>query len=522
MIELNRNAREALMEGIEYLNASVSITLGPKGRNVVIEQEEGIPHVTKDGITVARAMYSDDVNCQMGIDLVRQASQKTCELAGDGTTTSVVLAHTMIKNSMDKINEGVNPVLLNVGIDLAVKKAVELLKSKFVTPVGKDLAKIRNIATISANNDPYIGNLIANTFKEISKDGSIIIEDSKNYNTYVEVNQGLSFDTGYYNSSFKTNIDDKSIILDKTLVLAESEAIKDIDAITSVLQYAREVGLPIILLAPEFSSNIIDFLLANKLQGTVNVIPVRAPGINATRKSLLQDIKAYTGVGLAETNNTIPEELNLGIADKVVIKDNNLVILKPNHVDITSYVDSLKARMDDQVLDVEKTQLKDRIANLIGGVATLYVGGLSESEIKEKKDRIEDAIEATKAAITEGVSVGGGMTYFNIATDLMEKPIYAKEDIKVGYEIVVDALNKPLDQLCRNAGFTFDTILGKILDVNTQITSTFGYNFANNNVEDLVKSGIIDPAKVIRVAIENSAAITKLVNTIECIIPLQK
>ena len=517
-IKFNTEVRSLMKEGADALANAVKVTLGPKGRNVVIDKKYGAPQVTKDGVTVAKEVELENRYQNMGAQMVREVASKTNEQAGDGTTTATVLAQAIINVGLKNVTAGANPMDLKRGIDKAVEAVVENLK-KQSKKVGRDYSKIEQVATVSANNDPEIGKLLADAMRKVSKNGVITVEDSKTRDTTIGVTEGMQFDRGYLSGYFVTDTDKMECVMDDPYILIYDKKISNLKEFLPILQPAAESGRPLLVIAEDVDSEALTTLVVNRLRGSLKICAVKAPGFGDRRKAMLEDIAVLTGgVVISEEKGLKLEQATLemlGSAKKVTVtKDNTTIVggagAKEN---IQERVNQIKNEIANTKSSYDKEKLQERLAKLAGGVAVLYVGANSEVEMKEKKDRVDDALCATRAATEEGVVVGGGTTYIRAQKEL-EDLKGDNADEQTGINIVRRAIEEPLRQIVSNAGGEGAVVVDKV----RQGEGDYGYNAREDKYEDLRKAGVIDPAKVERVALENAASIAGMFLTTECLI----
>lgn len=512
-------ARNKMKKGVDILSNAVKVTLGPKGRNVVIEKKFGAPSVTKDGVTVAKEIELEDAIENMGAQMVKEVASKTADIAGDGTTTATVLAQSIISEGLKMVAAGSNPMDLKRGIDKAVALIVENLKSQSQT-VGSDSRKIQQVAAISANNDETIGKLIAEAFGKVGKEGVITVEEAKGTDTYVDVVEGMQFDRGYISPYFVTNSEKMEAELQNPYVLIYDKKISTMKDILSILEKVAQSGRPLVIIAEDLEGEALATLVVNKLRGTLKVAAVKAPGFGDRRKEMLQDIAILTG------GTVISEDMGhklegadiaaLGQASSITIDKDNTIIVggKGKKNDITGRVNQIKAQIETTTSDYDKEKLQERLAKLSGGVAVLYVGAATEVEMKEKKDRVDDALHATRAAVEEGIVPGGGVAYVRAVEALDVKVKGQLEDEQTGMAIVKRALEAPLRTLVENAGIEGSIVVQAIKEGK----GDFGFNARTETYENMFKAGVIDPTKVSRVALENAASIAGMLLTTECVI----
>lgn len=511
--------RNKMKKGVDILANAVKVTLGPKGRNVVIEKKFGAPAVTKDGVTVAKEIELEDPIENMGAQMVKEVASKTADIAGDGTTTATVLAQSIISEGLKMVAAGANPMDLKRGIDKAVKLVVENLKSQSQT-VGNDSKKIQQVATISANNDETIGKLIAEAFAKVGKEGVITVEEAKGTDTTVDVVEGMQFDRGYISPYFVTNSEKMEVELQNPYILIYDKKISAMKDILHILEKVAQSGRPLLIISEDLEGEALATLVVNKLRGTLKVAAVKAPGFGDRRKEMLTDIAILTaGTVISEEQGYKLENADLtylGQASSVTIdKDNTTVVGgKGKKTDITARVNQIKAQVENTTSDYDKEKLQERLAKLAGGVAVLYIGAATEMEMKEKKDRVDDALHATRAAVEEGIVPGGGVAYIR-AIDALEAKVRGQiEDEQTGMQIVRRALEEPMRTLTANAGIDGSIVVQKIKEGK----GDFGFNARTEVYENLFKAGVIDPTKVSRVALENAASIAGMLLTTEAVI----
>lgn len=512
-------ARNKMKRGVDVLANAVKVTLGPKGRNVVLEKKFGAPSVTKDGVTVAKEIELEDPIENMGAQMVKEVASKTADIAGDGTTTATVLAQSIISEGLKMVAAGANPMDLKRGIDKAVSLVVENLKGQSQT-VGSDSKKIQQVATISANNDETIGKLIAEAFGKVGKEGVITVEEAKGTDTTVDVVEGMQFDRGYISPYFVTNSEKMEAELQNPYILIYDKKISAMKDILHILEKVAQSGRPLLIIAEDLEGEALATLVVNKLRGTLKVAAVKAPGFGDRRKEMLQDIAILTaGTVISEEQGYKLENADLtylGQASSVTIdKDNTTVVGgKGKKTDITARINQIKAQIEVTSSDYDKEKLQERLAKLSGGVAVLYVGAATEVEMKEKKDRVDDALHATRAAVEEGIVPGGGVAYIR-ALDALEAKVRGQiEDEQTGMQIIRRALEEPIRTLTANAGIDGSIVVQKIKEGK----GDFGFNARTESYENLFKAGVIDPTKVSRVALENAASIAGMLLTTECVI----
>ncbi|KFD40174.1 chaperonin GroEL [Schleiferia thermophila] len=517
-IKFDVEAREKLKKGVDALANAVKVTLGPQGRNVVIQKSFGSPHVTKDGVTVAKEIELEDKIENLGAQMVKEVASKTADIAGDGTTTATVLAQAIITQGMKNVAAGANPMDLKRGMDKAVAKVVSELKSISVE-VGDSYDKIEQVATISANNDTTIGNLIAEAMKKVKKEGVITVEEAKGTETTVEVVEGMQFDRGYLSPYFVTNADKMVAELENAFILIYDKKISSMKELLPVLEPIAQGGRQLLIIAEDVEGEALATLVVNKIRGALKVAAVKAPGFGDRRKAMLEDIAILTGGtviseerGFKLENATIDM---LGRAEKITIDKDNTTIVNGagNPEDIKARINQIKAQIETTTSDYDREKLQERLAKLAGGVAVLYVGAASEVEMKEKKDRVEDALAATRAAIEEGIVPGGGVALVR-AGKALENVKGDNEDETTGIAIIARAIEEPLRQIVENSGMEGSVVVQKVKEG----TGDFGFNAKTERYENLFESGIIDPTKVVRVALENAASVAGMLLTTEATI----
>ena len=521
-IKFDIKAREELKKGVDALSNAVKVTLGPKGRNVIIEKKFGAPHITKDGVTVAKEVELEDQFQNMGAQLVKEVASKTGDDAGDGTTTATVLAQAIVNTGLKNVAAGANPIDIKRGIDKAVAKVVEAIKSQ-AEEVGDDFEKIENVARISANNDSEIGQLIAEAMKKVKKEGVITVEEAKGTDTSVDVVEGMQFDRGYISPYFVTNSERMECEMDHPYILLYDKKISSLKDMLPILEATAQSGRPLLIIAEDVDSEALATLVVNRLRGSLKVCAVKAPGFGDRRKEMLQDIAILTqGVVISEEKGLKLESATidlLGSAEKVTVnKENTTIVNGAGEKEcIAERVAQIKAQIETTKSSYDKEKLQERLAKLAGGVAVLYIGAPSEVEMKEKKDRVDDALSATRAAVAEGIVPGGGVAYIR-AIKSLDGLKGDNEDETTGIEIIRRAIEEPLRQIVANAGLEGAVIVQKVKDGE----GDFGYNARTDQYENLFKSGVIDPAKVTRVALENAASIAGMFLTTECVIAEKK
>lgn len=521
-IKYNVEARELLKEGVDALANAVKVTLGPKGRNVIIDKKFGAPHITKDGVSVAKEIELEDRFANMGAQIVKEVASKTNDDAGDGTTTATVLAQAIIGVGIKNVTAGANPMDLKRGIDKAVAAVVENIKSQSQT-VGENLEKVEQVASISANNDHSIGALIAEAVGKVKKEGVITVEEAKGTDTHVEVVEGMQFDRGYISAYFVTDTEKMEATLERPYVLLTDRKISTMKEIMGVLEPVAQNGRSLLIVAEDVDGEALSALVLNRLRGTIKVAAVKAPGFGDRRKELLEDIATLTGGTVITEDKGLRLDAAtvdmLGTADKVTItKDNTTIVDGGGKSEaIEARVAQIRHQMENTTSDYDREKLQERLAKLAGGVAVLYVGAATEVEMKEKKDRVEDALAATRAAIEEGIIPGGGVAYIRAADALAELK-GDNDDETTGIAIVRRAIEEPLRQIVANAGGEGSVVVNKVREAQ----GSFGYNARADRYEDMFSAGIIDPTKVARVALENAASIASMFLTTECVLVEKK
>lgn len=517
-IKFDVEARDLLKQGVDQLADAVKVTLGPKGRNVVIEKKFGAPQITKDGVTVAKEIELENHFENTGAQLVKSVASKTGDDAGDGTTTATILTQAIVAEGLKNVTAGANPMDLKRGIDKAVKAVVEFIKNN-AELVGDNYDKIEQVATVSANNDPEIGKLLADAMRKVSKDGVITIEESKSRDTHIDVVEGMQFDRGYLSGYFVTDADKMECVMDNPYILIYDKKISNLKDFLPILQPAAESGRPLMVIAEDVDSEALTTLVVNRLRGGLKICAVKAPGFGDRRKAMLEDIAVLTGgVVISEDKGLKLEQATLemlGSAEKVTVTKDNTTMVSGHGVkeNIQERVAQIKNEIANTTSSYDKEKLQERLAKLSGGVAVLYVGANSEVEMKEKKDRVDDALCATRAAMEEGVVAGGGTTYIRALSALKDLK-GDNADEQTGINIVERAITSPLRQIVANAGGEGSVVVNKVAEGE----GDFGYNARTDKYEDMRKAGIIDPAKVSRVALENAASIAGLFLTTECLI----
>lgn len=521
-ITFDVEAREKLKKGVDALANAVKVTLGPKGRNVIIDKKFGAPTVTKDGVSVAKEIELSDAIENMGAQMVKEVASKTADLAGDGTTTATVLAQAIVTAGLKHVAAGANPMDLKRGIDKAVEVVVKGLKNMSRT-VGDDNQKIEQVATVSANNDNNIGKLIANAMEKVGKDGVITVEEAKGTETEVKTVEGMQFDRGYLSPYFVTNPDKMEAELENALILIYDKKISSMKELLPVLEKTVQTGRPLLIISEEVDGEALATLVVNKLRGSLKVAAVKAPGFGDRRKAMLEDIAILTGgIVISEERGYKLENADLtylGKAEKVVIDKDNTTIINGagKKDDITARVNQIKAQIETTTSDYDREKLQERLAKLSGGVAVLYIGAATEVEMKEKKDRVDDALHATRAAVEEGIIPGGGVAYIRSIAEL-ENVKGENEDESFGVNIVKRALEEPLRQIVANAGLEGSIVIQKVKEGSDD----FGYNARLEKYESMYAAGVIDPTKVSRVALENAASIAGMLLTTECVLSEEK
>ncbi len=517
-IVFNNDAREQLRKGVDQLANAVKVTLGPKGRNVVIDKKFGAPQVTKDGVTVAKEIELEDGIQNMGAQMVKEVASKTNDQAGDGTTTATVLAQAIVNTGLKNVTAGANPMDLKRGIDKAVAEIVKSIKEQ-AQEVGGDIKKIRQVATISANNDSAIGDIIAEAMEKVTKDGVITIENAKGIDTTVKVVEGMQFDRGYISPYFVTDTEKMECSYDNPYILIYDKKISTMKDLLPVLEKVVNTGRPLLIIAEDVESEALATLVVNRLRGSLKIAAVKAPGFGDRRKEMLEDIAILTGgTVISEEKGYKLEDADLsmlGQSEKISIdKDNTTIVSgKGNSDAIKARVGQIKAQIEKTTSDYDREKLQERLAKLAGGVAVIYVGAASEVEMKEKKDRFDDALHATRAAVEEGIIPGGGTALIRAAQKLEGvKP--ENEDEKLGIEIIRRAVEEPLRMIVENAGLEGSVVVNEVKNGK----GDYGYNARAEKYENLFKSGVIDPAKVTRVALENAASIAGMLLTTECVL----
>ncbi len=509
-------ARQKVLKGVELLSRAVKVTLGPKGRNVVIDKKFGSPTVTKDGVTVAKEVELPDPYENMGAQMVKEVASKTSDAAGDGTTTATVLAESIYKEGLKNVTAGSNPIFLKRGIDKAVEAAITEL-ARFSKKVS-DREEIRQVATVSANWDETIGNIIADAMDKVGKDGTITVEEAKSIETTLDVVEGMQFDKGYLSPYFATNAEAMEAVLEDAYVLIHEKKISSLQDILPLLQTIAKSGKPLLLIAEEVEGEALAALVVNKIRGTLNVCAVKAPGFGDRRKAMLEDIAILTGgrcftedLGIKLENVQVSD---LGRAKRITVDKENTTIVEGagKSSDIQGRVKQIRRQIDETTSDYDREKLQERLAKLAGGVAVINVGAATETEMKEKKARVEDALHATRAAVEEGIVAGGGVALLRCVKVI--ESLKLEGDEAIGAQIVRRAIESPIRMLCANAGVEGAVVVGQVLENK----GNYGYNVATGEYEDLVKAGVVDPTKVTRTALQNAASVAGLLLTTECMI----
>ncbi|KAB2851322.1 MAG: chaperonin GroEL [Ignavibacterium sp.] len=516
-MEYNTEARAKLISGVNKLANAVKVTLGPKGRNVVLEKKFGAPTVTKDGVSVAKEIELDDPVENMGAQMVREVASKTSDVAGDGTTTATVLAQAIYREGLKNVTAGANPMDLKRGIDIAVQKVIEYLKSVSKEVEGRN--EIAQVGAISANNDKSIGNLIADAMEKVGKDGVITVEESKSAETVLDVVEGMQFDRGYISPYFVTDTESMEAVLEDPFILIHDKKISAMKDLLPILEKVAQQGKAMLIISEDLEGEALATLVVNKIRGTLKVAAVKAPGFGDRRKAMLEDIAVLTnGTVISEEQGYKLENATLdylGKAKKVVIDKDNTTIVEGSGKtdDIKKRINEIKSQIEKSTSDYDKEKLQERLAKLSGGVAVLKIGASTEIEMKEKKSRVEDALHATRAAVEEGIVAGGGVALVR-AMDILEKVKGENPDQTTGVKIVEKSLEEPLRQIVNNAGLEGSVVLQKVREGKDD----YGFNAATEKYENLVKSGVIDPTKVARTALENAASVSSLLLTTEAVV----
>ena len=517
-INFNVEARDRLKRGVDALANAVKVTLGPKGRNVIIDKKFGSPIITKDGVTVAKEIELKDNVENMGAQMLKEVASKTADVAGDGTTTATVLAQAIVTAGLKNVAAGANPMDLKRGIDKAVIKVVEYLQ-KLSKKVGDDNKKIEQVASISANNDAEIGKLIENAMARVKKEGVITVEEAKGTETTVEVVEGMQFDRGYISPYFVTNADKMETVLEQPHILIYDKKISNMKELLPILEKQVQSGNPLLIISEDIDGEALATLVVNKIRGSLKVAAVKAPGFGDRRKAMMEDIAILTGgTMISEERGYKLENADLtylGKAEKITIDKDNTIIVggSGKKSDITARINQIKAQIESTTSDYDREKLQERLAKLAGGVAVLYIGAATEVEMKEKKDRVDDALHATRAAVEEGIVPGGGVAYIR-AIACLDKLVGDNEDETTGVAIVKRALEEPLRQIVANAGMEGSIVVQKVREGKAD----FGYNARTDKYENLLAAGVIDPTKVTRVALENAASIAGMLLTTECVL----
>jgi chaperonin GroEL len=517
-VKYNIEARDALKKGVDTLANAVKVTLGPKGRNVIIDKKFGSPAITKDGVTVAKEIDLKDPIENMGAQMVKEVASKTADIAGDGTTTATVLAQAIVTAGIKNVAAGANPMDLKRGIDKAVTAVVANLKEQSQA-VGDDNNKIKQVGSISANNDEVIGSLIAEAMQKVGKDGVITVEEAKGTETEVKTVEGMQFDRGYLSAYFVTNVDKMEAELENPYILIYDKKISNMKELLPILEKQVQTGKPLVIISEDLDGEALSTLVVNKIRGSLKVAAVKAPGFGDRRKAMLEDIAILTGgrVISEETGFKLEntELSDLGQAEKITIDKDNTTIINGagDKAEIKARVGQIKAQVETTTSDYDKEKLQERLAKLSGGVAVLYVGAASEVEMKEKKDRVDDALHATRAAVEEGIVAGGGVAFIRAVAALADLK-GANEDENTGIQIIRRAIEEPLRQICENAGIEGSIVVQKVKEG----TADFGYNARTDVYENLIGAGVIDPTKVSRVALENAASIAAMLLTTEVVL----
>ena len=522
LIKFDIKAREELKKGVDQLSNAVKVTLGPKGRNVILDKKFGAPHITKDGVSVAREVELEDEFQNIGAQLVKEVASKTNDDAGDGTTTATVLAQAIVNEGLKNVAAGANPMDLKRGIDKAVERVVASIKAQ-AQEVGDDFSKIENVARISANNDAKIGELIAEAMKKVKRDGVITVEDAKGTDTYVDVVEGMQFDRGYISPYFVTNAEKMSCEMEHPYILLFDKKISTLKDMLPILEQTAQSGRPLLIISEDVDSEALATLVVNRMRGSLKVCAVKAPGFGDRRKEMLEDIAILTGgvvisedMGMNLASATIDM---LGTAEKIAVNKETTTIVNGagNKDKIADRVAQIRTQIETNKSSYDKEKLQERLAKLAGGVAVLYIGAPSEVEMKEKKDRVDDALSATRAAVAEGIVPGGGVAYIRCLDDL-EGFTGDNDDETTGIRIVKRAIEEPLRQIVNNAGLEGAVVVNEVRNGKDD----FGYNARTEKYENLYETGVIDPAKVTRVALENAASIAGMFLTTECVIAEKK
>ena len=517
-ITFNLDARDALKKGVDALANAVKVTLGPKGRNVIIDKKFGSPTITKDGVTVAKEIELTNSIENMGAQMLKEVASKTADIAGDGTTTATVLAQSIVNTGLKNVTAGANPMDLKRGIDKAVEAVVASLK-KMSKEVGDDNKKIEQVATISANNDSEIGKLIAEAMAKVKREGVITVEEAKGTETTVEIVEGMQFDRGYISPYFVTNADKMQAVLESPYILLYDKKVSNMKELLPILEKVVQTGKPLLIIAEDVDGEALATLVVNKIRGSLKIAAVKSPGFGDRRKAMMEDIAILTGGTLiAEEQGFKLENADLsylGTCEKITIDKDNTTIVggAGKKADITARVNQIKAQIETTTSDYDKEKLQERLAKLAGGVAVLYVGAATEVEMKEKKDRVDDALHATRAAVEEGIVAGGGVAYIRAITAL-DKLKGDNDDETTGIAIIKRSLEEPLRQIVSNAGIEGSIVVQKVKEGKDE----FGYNARSDKYENMHAAGVIDPTKVTRVALENAASVAGMLLTTECVL----
>ena len=525
-LKFDSEARESLKKGLDTLADAVKVTLGPAGRNVLLQKQHGAPHITKDGVSVAKEIELEDVFENMGAQLVKEVSQKTADSAGDGTTTATVLAQAIAEKGFQFVNEGTNPIYLKRGMDKAVKVVVDELQSQAVV-VGSDKEKIKQVATISANNDSAIGELIADAFEKVGTDGVITVEESKGLDTSMELVEGMQFDKGYMSSHFVTNQEKMTAVLENPYILTYDGKVSNMNDILPLLEQISQQSRSLLIIADDVEAEILGTLVVNKLRGLLNTVCVKAPAFGDRKKQILEDISILTGgtfvtsdVGYKLSEITLSD---LGTAEKVTVGKESTTIVNGSGVveNIQQRINQIKVEIENTSSDYDKEKLQERLSKLSGGVAVLYIGAGSEVELKEKKDRVDDALQATRAAVAEGIVVGGGVALLKCVDkieELIQNGELSDDELK-GAMVISSAVQSPITQILENAGLDSDEIIQSLF-THWEVDGgeNLGYDAKTHQFVDMFQSGIIDPKKVTREAIQNATSVVGMILTTECMV----
>ena len=517
-ISFNIDARDQLKKGVDELANAVKVTLGPKGRNVIIEKKFGAPHITKDGVSVAKEIELEDPRQNLGAQLVKEVASKTGDQAGDGTTTATILTQSIVSVGLKNVTAGANPMDLKRGINKAVEAVVANIQEQSQV-VGDNYDKIEQVATISANNDATIGKLIADAMRKVSKDGVITIEEAKGTDTTIDVVEGMQFDRGYISPYFVTNTEKMEVEMEKPYILIHDKKISNLKELLPILEPAVQSGRPLLIIAEDVDSEALTTLVVNRLRAQLKICAVKAPGFGDRRKEMLEDIAILTGgLVISEEKGIQLESATLemlGTAEKVTVNKENTIIVNGagDSELIGKRVNQIKSQIETTTSDYDREKLQERLAKLAGGVAVLYVGAASEVEMKEKKDRVDDALSATRAAIEEGIVPGGGVAYIRAIRSL-ETVVTDNDDERIGVDIIKRVIEEPLRQIVFNAGKEGAVVAQKV----SEGTADFGYNARTDKYENMFEAGVVDPAKVSRVALENAASVAGMFLTTECVI----